>query len=243
MTKSTAKTDRPSDERRRPRSLGAVAALLLVAAACSSSDTAQAVPPAAPSQSAPQTPATTAQPAAPTTTPPTEGLAPEEILTDALATYASGYEFTAVASVNGEVATTIDGRWLAGASELSIASGDGEVDYLITATGQWTRLADGPWQELDGVPPVGNPLTALAQPSSLETAEAVVGNMGLLAVYPGAILGFPEGSVEVMLTLRDALLTQATYHAVIDGVNIETVTTFAPLEDTSPITAPSQPGG
>ncbi|MFQ5555074.1 MAG: hypothetical protein ACE5GC_06865, partial [Acidimicrobiia bacterium] len=137
----------------------------------------------------------------------------------------------------------IEGRWLEGSSELSIASGDGVVDYLITGTGQWTRLPDGEWQELDGEPPLNNPLTALSAPTSLRSTDDAAGSVGLVAIYPAEVLGLSGAPVEVLLTIRDAVLTQARYRAIVEGVSVETVTVFAPLENTSPITAPPEVTG
>ncbi|MEA2001118.1 MAG: hypothetical protein U9N84_04420 [Actinomycetota bacterium] len=233
------KTDPSIGSWLRPRMIGAAAALLLVMGACSSTsvETPATTTTASPMVTTAATTETTG-PAAPTTTstiPPE----PSVVLAAALDQYASRYQFSGTATVNGAVATAVTGRWVDAASQMVIRSGDGEVEYVITTEGQWARLPDGIWEELDGTPPAGNPLAALATPDSLELVETAGTNVTLRAVYPAATLGLEGDPVEVQLVFDDGSLIEASYRIEVEGNIAESVTTFATPADTSPIVNPT----
>jgi hypothetical protein len=125
------------------------------------------------------------------------------------------------------------------ASQLTISSGEGEVEYIITNNGQWARLPGSVWEELDGAPPSGNPLAALATPEALTLIEATGNKVVLRAVYPAATLGLDGDPIDVQLLLEDGALAEASYQIEVDGNLAESVTTFAQTDDTSPITNPT----
>ncbi len=164
---------------------------------------------------------------------------PATVLAEALSQYASSYLFTGVATVNGAVATVVSGRWLETGSQMTISSGEGEVEYIITPEGEWARLPGGVWEELEGDPPTGNPLKALATPESLSLVETAGSKVVLRAVYPAGTLGLEGDPVEVQLVFDGGSLTEASYRIEIEGNTAESVTTFAQLVDTSPITNPT----
>ncbi len=231
MRRRTTTTEAFFGFRRRPRTLGAVVALAITVASCTGGgeDTAAGEPPAGANL-------TTA--AAPGDSP---ASSPDALLAAALDAYAAGYRFAAVGRVNGEVATEIDGRWSSGSSELSIRAGDGEVVYVITPSGQWVRPAGGGWQELEGDPPLANPLASLAVPASLD--EIGGGDeVSLRAVYPAGALGLEGEDVVVDIVLRDGRLVEAGYRRDASGNTLETLTTFSPDDPSPPITSPAASG-
>jgi hypothetical protein len=164
---------------------------------------------------------------------------PAALLATALDQYAGGYEFNATVTVNGEEASTVAGRWVDGASELTVTSGEGEVDYVIAAGGQWARLPDGEWEALEGAPTTASPLLALAGPSSFDRAEPAGDAIVVYAVYPATALGLEGEPVAVRLVFTDGILVEAGYETLIEENAAVTVTTFRPVGDTTPITAPT----
>jgi len=156
-----------------------------------------------------------------------------------MSAYEAGYEFDAKAVVNGELATSIRGRLLGGASLLVIESGDGVVEYLTTPDGRWARIPGGVWEELEGSAPVGNPLAVLAAPTTLDLVSVDGGRVVLSAVYPADVLQVSGGDVAVTLAFDDGSLVEASYNVVADGNTASTSTVFRPLADMTPITAPT----
>lgn len=156
-----------------------------------------------------------------------------------MAAYADGYEFTATTTLNDEVATVQTGRWLSGASQTTVKSGDGEVEYLITAEGQWARLPGGDWEELEGTAAAGHPLAALATPDTLEVVESTAEKTVVSVRYPAAALQLAGDPVDATLTFTDGALVEVAFTANVDGNTLESVTVLGPLLDATPITVPS----
>ncbi len=238
MTMTTAMTtSAPRDSWWRP--LGAAIVLSLLIAACSSAteDATTTVAPAAPEVT---TTATAAPAAVPTDSPdPANSLNPATVLSEALAAYADGYEFTGTATVNDQEASVVSGRWIGGDSQLLIRSGSGEVEYLITAAGQWARLPDGEWEALDGTPPTDNPLAVLAAPDSLEIVSADASTVRLRGVFAAETLGLTGDPIEVQLVVTNGTLVEASYTVDEDGAIGTSVTTFSKPSDMTPITVPA----
>lgn len=163
---------------------------------------------------------------------------PTTLLAGALERYEGGYIFTSTATIAGAIAITATGRQQGSSSEILLASGDGEIEYLLTADGQWVRTPGGDWQQLDAEQPPTAPLAQLAAPNGLELVQNAAGEIELSAVYDGAVFGLPPGDLVVLLTFRDGLLTEARYTNEQEGVTAEVITLFAPPADTTPITVP-----
>lgn len=153
--------------------------------------------------------------------------------------YANGYEFTATTTLNGQVATVQSGRWLNGASQINVVSGDGEVEYLIIGDGQWARLPGGEWEELEGVPASVHPLAALAAPETMDVVQSTSASTVVSARYPAAVLQLTGDPVDATMTFSDGVLVEVAFTADVDGNTLESVTVLSPLADTTPVTAPS----
>lgn len=164
---------------------------------------------------------------------------PAGVMAAALGAYADAYGFVATATVNGETATVVEGRWVEGSAEFVVRSGAGEVEYVVTSAGQWVRTPDGAWQELEGTPPAGNPLAPFAAPTTLRVLAATGADVQIAAVYPASAFGGGEGPLDVTLTFRSGILAEARYLVVTDGTAAESVTVFALLQDQTPIIAPA----
>jgi len=215
----------------RPRILGVATTLLLLLAACSNT----ADPTTTTTSAAASATTTTAIAGTPTTAVPD----PVSLLADALGQYSSGYEFTATISVNDQVTTVQSGRWLNGSSQLMISSGEGEVEYIVTSEGQWSRLPDAEWAEVEGSPASDvSPLAAMGSPDSVELVGSDGGVTVIEAVYPAAALGIDGDPVVTTLSFESGVLTQVAFEAEISGAVARSVTTLAPLADSSPIIAP-----
>lgn len=226
---TTMMTTDPSQSMKwRPRIVGAAVVLLVAAVGCTSGTVEEAIP----------STSSTAGPAQSTSTI-TTAPDPAGLLSGALGRYDGGYEFTATVTVNGEVASTVTGRWLDEASQVTVQSGDAEVEYLITVAGQWARLPDGEWELLEETAPSGSPLQALAAPAALDRVEPTGGDVVVHAEYPAIQLGLESGSVDVTLVFSDGFLVEASYETAIGEQAATSVTVFRPLSDLTPITAPS----
>ena len=225
-------TRSPIGQMLRPRIVGAAAALLLTA--CSS-----ATEVAATQSDQPEAPVVVTAATATTEAPPTTVVIDAAVLlSDALASYRNGYAFTATTTVNGQVANVQTGRWLEGSTEMTVSSGDGEVDYVITDQGQWTRLTGGDWEELEGSPPVGFPLDTIGTPDRLQVVDNDGDLVEVLAVYPAAALGFTGDEVAAQLRFVSGTLIEVSFSVETDGVTAESTTTLGPLTDITPVTAP-----
>lgn len=234
MTTTKTMTIDPSfgPHRWRPRLLGAAIALAVVSSACSSGGEAATT---ATAETAPNTStATTASTSIANSSPD-----PVELLGKAIDEHRAGYEFVATTTVNDQEATVQTGRWLAGSSQIAIKSGAGEVEYIITDEGHWTRLPDGEWERLDDASITTFPLEPMAAPESISLVAADGNSATLRAIYPATALGLSGESVEVLLDFRDEKLVGITFTADIEGNRTESVTSLAPLSDSTPITAPS----
>lgn len=164
---------------------------------------------------------------------------PAALLGSALEAYAAGYEFTATTTVNDQVATVQSGRWLGGASQLTVESGDGVVEYVLTADGQWARLPGAEWQQLEGDPVTDNPLTPWATPESLAVTNGDAATTVVAARYPATTVGLTGDPIDVTLTFTGETLSEIAYTTEVDGNRQTTQTIFAPLTDATPITTPT----
>ena len=220
------------------RPLGVATILLLALAGCSSSigEISSTSTTATTTSNAATATAAEVGPAEPQT--PTAPIDGQKLLANALASFASGYDFIGTVTINSEQATVIAGRWFDGSSQVSIRSGSGEVEYITTADGQWARLPGSEWEELDGLPQSENPLAALSSPTSLEVSSSNTNTVRLSASYPAAELGLVGDPIDVILVIEDGLLVRASYDIEIDGNTGGSVTEFAKLGDTTPIVNP-----
>ena len=219
----------------RPRIIGAAAALLVILAACSGNSAEQAT-----STDAPPIRVSSTQAVTPSTAPAAAAAAaPGELLDAALTAYADGYEFSTTTIVNDQAVTAQTGRWLDGASQIVVTSGDAKVEFLITPNGQWTRLPDGEWEAMDTAPETGYPLDGMREPESLEMLTSAGGRTKVMATYPAADVGLSGDPVEVLLDFEDRKLVGFSFTADIDGAVVESTATLRPISDTTPVTAPT----
>lgn len=223
---------------RRPRGIGAVIALALLAlSACDPS-----------SGGTPTTTATIAPSVAPTTAGPTTAVAPiassiadaAAYFTDSLARLATGYEFSGSVTVGGAVATTVEGRTIAGVTEMTIVSGTATLELITGPEGQWAREPGEEWAILEGPPPATDPLAALAAPLSVGVLENAATGVVLEGVYPADALGLPAGDpVPVRFTIVDGFLAAIDYATAAQGADVAVSTSLRPLADPTPITVPA----
>jgi len=232
-TRKTTTDPSLASHRLRPRYLGAAIALLVLVTACSSDEPREAAP--ATATASPATTAAGTEPPGTTAAPP----APTELLTAALATYAGGYDFSTTTTVNDQEVSTQTGRWLEGASHLTVESGDGVVEFIITDAGQWTRLPGEEWEELEGTPSTGYPLEGMDNPESIALISTADDRTALLATYPAAAVGLSGDPVDVTLVFTGGNLVGFSFTADLDGTIVSSDTSLAPPTDTTPITSPT----
>lgn len=205
------------------------AAVALVAAGCTSA-TAPTAPPDAPSST------TTTAAAAPATT--AVAVDAPLLLESALASYAEGYRFSSVATVNGAEAGTVSGVVIGDESQMDVRSGNATVTYLTTPTEQWVRVEGGSWDLYSDTLPSTAPLTAFTDPSNLRIVDASDTQVVMTGIYPAAQFGGSDGNLELTMTFRDGLLVEASYQQ--DGdVPAEVRTSFSPLQTADEIEVPT----
>jgi len=202
--------------------LGAVVAFALVLAGCSSGNDTVAEA------------TTTAQLPSQTTTAPQA----DAVLQAALARYDAGYEFSSRVLVNGAVAVDVDGRHVSGSSHMTIRSGDGEVEYLIIGGSQWARTSGGEWDVVSEGDASQPPLLPLKSPSAVEIVIDDSSEVTIQATYPASAFELAGNDLQVTLTIEDGRLSKAGYASAQDGADATVETTFRPLSDFTPITAP-----
>jgi hypothetical protein len=235
MTTTTKKTTTDSlfgSNKWRPRSIGAAIALALLVTACSSDEE----------------PAATTAPVLVTTTAvttsvveektPVASIGPSDLLANALQQYSNGYQFRATTTVNDQEASVQTGRWLNGASQITVQFGGGEVEYIITADGQWVRLPGGEWEEIDGALPVSYPLEPLAKPESLGPVSVTGSTARVRATYAASAFGLSGDQVDVLLDFDAGALVGVSFAHSVDGIVTESTTSLGLLAEATPITAP-----
>ncbi len=219
---TTTTTSAPPRLRPRPR-FGAVVAFGLMLAACSAAE-----PAAAPSTTLTARPSVT-RPAASETRP---------LLAEALERYEAGYEFASRVIVNGEDAVSVNGRTIDGAFEMTIRSGEGEIEYLAVGSDRWARSPDGAWDAVVEDGTTSLPLGSFRAPTSVavrsENGQVVV----LEATYPAEAFMQSGSDLVVTLTIDGGRLASARYSSHREGLLATVQTDFRDLSDTTAITAP-----
>lgn len=182
---------------------------------------------------------------APTTVAPTSStaspssLSAEAVLAEALDAYAAGYEFSSEAIVGEQTAAVVDGRHIGGSAQMAITSGDGEVEYLVVGDTRWARSGpDELWTVVSQDQAPRSPLDALAAPTDVDVVSESGSGATLEAVYPAQVFGLSGPDLTVTLVIDSGRLVSASYATMHDGAEGAVTTTFRPLSDTTPITAP-----
>ena len=230
----TATTD-PSRTQRRLSPARAVFAVVVATtvfavAACTTSDdevspesttaTSSVNPTAATATTTTTTAATTT-----TTQPPQDTVDAGALLRSALERYDEGYRFDATVSVGDQVAVEISGVVIESSAQMSVSSGDGVVDYVITPEVQWIRVEGGEWLELESDGPFDPPLADLASPTTIVAIGTSDEDTAAVAVYPGGVFD-SEQDVELQLLFVDGYLVKAAYLTTEAAIS----TTFGPLD-------------
>ncbi len=147
------------------------------------------------------------------------------LLSSALALYGDGYQFSAVAEVQGSEAAVISGVIIGQSARMTITSGDATVSYVITPEGSWIQTEGGEWQEVDSVGAIERPLEDLASPTSITIVSSDDDGTTALAVYDGAAFD-SDDVIEMNLRFVDGRLVSASYTT--QGASVST--TFSPVD-------------
>jgi hypothetical protein len=161
------------------------------------------------------------------------------MLRAALDRYESGYSFVSEAHVGGERAIRVAGRQVEGSSQLLLTSGDGTIEYLVVGGNQWARTPEEAWDVVSEGDGVSAPLAALASPLGVTVTEATATRTEVTATYRANAFGLDGDDLVVVVKLENGLLASAAYETTDGGVVATVITTFMPLTDTTPITAPA----
>ncbi len=224
-TKTMTKTTTDSSSRsvrlsfRRAALIAATAFVLLAAAGCSPSG-----------DTAPETTTTGSPPGSvasttPDSSPSVGDINASELLSAALTRYEDGYQFGAVAEVEGSEAAKIAGVVIGQSAQMNVTSGDATISYIITPEASWIQTEGGEWQEVEASGPIERPLENMASPTSITIVSVSDGAIAAIAAYDGATFNSDE-AIDMSLTFMNGLLVKASYETAIASVS----TTFSPLD-------------
>jgi hypothetical protein len=169
--------------------------------------------------------------------PSTPGPSPAEALAAALAPLAAASEFDSVVTVDGVVATTLTGRTVDSATELSVTSSGRTVEYLRIPPNAWARETGAAWVIVDSTQAPSSPLAALAAPLTVEPAAGGVAAT-LQATYAAAALGLEGDPVAVLVTIEGSVVT-FRYEQKSSGRAVVSTTVLRPATNTTPIATPA----
>lgn len=175
--------------------------------------------------------------AAPATPAPVDGAA---LLQQAVTATAAGYHFNETATLDGNVALTIDGDRLPSGARLAVSNADGLVYYVITPDGTWLMPENGEWEADDSPPPAVDPIQALAAPTSVAVAANDGTTVQLTVNVPVSALGLGgEGDAALQVAVVSGVLSTITYSTTTsEGRPATTTTIIGPPVDASPVEAP-----
>lgn len=216
--------------RSRVRSLLAGTALTLfslVTAACSGSDSSPAESSAAA--------ASTSAPA-PTIA---SSIDPAATLKTALASLSTGYHFVSNVVVNGTDTLVAVGDRVGTGSRVDLTSNGATVKYIILADASYAQPVGGEWEKLEVPPASTDPMSALTAPVAIgvlaDDGTTVRLRVTVLAVALGVA---SSGNADVEVVISGGTLTEVDYAAPTADGMASVATTFGPVLDATPVTAP-----
>jgi len=161
-------------------------------------------------------------------------------LSDALVATGDNYRFVSTITVDETVVTTIVGVVDGSSVQADITTGETTLSYIRTGEGEWTRETDDDWVQLEGAPPVEQPLTPLNGPQEVELVEDngeslfVTGRLGE-AAGSAAGVGFSA-------TIAEGLVTEIAYQAETGGQTATVTTQLSDIGSAGSVEAPTEGG-
>lgn len=165
---------------------------------------------------------------------------PAQVLKDAVAGLAGGYHFVSNVVVNGTQTLLASGDRLGTGSRLDLTSNGATVKYIILPDASWAQPEGGDWELLDVPPASTDPMSALTAPVSIGVLADAGGEVKLRVTVLATALGVgSEGNAEVDVIINGGTLTEVDYATPVAGGIASVATTFGPVVDPTPITAPA----
>ncbi len=160
------------------------------------------------------------------------------LLGQAIDSATGGYHFVTTVTLGSEIALQAEGDRIGGNTRMAVSSNGATVDYVITSDSSWVA-ENGTWQELDEPPPVVDPLSALATPTSIDVASYDTSGATLAATYPSAAFALPgDAVIDVAIEVVGTNLSAIEYTAPGSTPPATVRTVLSPLTDTTPVTPP-----
>ncbi len=152
---------------------------------------------------------------------------------------AAGYTFDTTIAVGGKVATHAHGRSVDGSSDFVVESGGASITYRTIPPRSWVKQPGKAWVAVDSGVPDGDPLDALAAPTSIEVLADGPDGLRLRASYPASALGLTTTeSVSVTLTVGPDGSLGATYTVPTSAGPATSETSLRTEPGQEPIVAP-----
>ena len=199
----------------------------LVTAACSGSDSSPAESTAAA--------ATTSVPASTIVS----SIDPAATLKTAIAGLSNGYHFVSNVVVNGANTLLAQGDRVGTGSRVDLTSNGATVKYVILADASYAQPVGGEWEKLDVPPASTDPMSALTAPVAIGVLADDGTSVRLRVTVLAVALGVgPSGNADVEVVISGGALTEVDYAAPTANGMASVATTFGPVVDSTPVTAP-----
>jgi hypothetical protein len=165
---------------------------------------------------------------------------PAKVLKDAIGGLAGGYHFVSNVVVNGTQTLLASGDRLGTGSRLDLTSNGATVKYIILPDASWALPEGGEWELLDVPPANTDPMSALTAPVAIGVLGDAGGEVKLRVTVLATALGVgSEGNADVDVIIKDGVLVEVDYATPVAGGVASVATTFGPVVDPTPVTAPA----
>ncbi len=166
--------------------------------------------------------------------------APADRLAAAFAGLSGGYTYHATVTVGSNTVSTATGRSVGGASEFTLTTNGASVVYRAIPPKGWVqKVANGPWVEVVGRLPPGNPIAALTTPTATSVVSDAPDALVIDATYPASTLGLSgTAPTTVRLSVASDGSITAAYQATVGSDQATSSTVFQPSTGLAPIIAP-----
>ena len=164
-------------------------------------------------------------------------MTPAAALAAALGPLAAAAAFESTVTVDGNPVTSLSGRSVGSASQLTVTTNGQTVEYIRVPPEAWARQAGGTWVLVDESQAPDNPLAALAAPLTLDASNGDASGTALNATYAAAALGLQGDPVPVSITIDSSGVT-FRYQVTNAGHQIVSMTVIRAASPTPQVTPP-----
>lgn len=159
-----------------------------------------------------------------------------KLLDAALAPLQGAAEFQTEVTIDGTIGVSSEGRSVGGATHLTVTTAGASIEYIQIPPQAWARQTGGSWILVGVDEALGNPLSVLTAPLTLNTPLSGSPDT-FRATYPAAAFGLEGDPITVEITLDGSSVT-LTYQTETAGHPTVSRTTVGPSTQLDPIVPP-----